>query len=74
VQQLEIALNSNNTSALVEAWRCRSTLLGHDIALSTNGETLIGHVIDLDPTQGLILRTHDGIIHHLPAATTTIIP
>ncbi len=74
VAQTDAALRAADLTDLVDQWRQRSTLLGHDVTLQTNGERLDGHVLDLDPTAGLIVRTHDGTIRHLHAATTTVLP
>jgi BirA family biotin operon repressor/biotin-[acetyl-CoA-carboxylase] ligase len=56
---------------LLAAWRQRSTMLHHHVTLLSEGKPVEGEVIDLDPREGLILRTTDGQLRHLRAATTT---
>ena len=37
-----------------------------------DGTIIEGQILDLDPQQGLIVSTHDGLIVHLPATATTV--
>jgi len=73
VEQLDRALAHPDPDELVRDWRSRSVLLGQDVQLRSNGATLRAHVLDLDPAEGLIVRTEEGSLLHLPAATTSIL-
>lgn len=59
------------TDALLARWRSRCKLLDQTQSFMHDGQTITGHVIDLDPDEGLALRTQEGAIVHLPAATTS---
>lgn len=61
------------TEELLDDWRRRSLLLHHDAMFRQNNRTVTGQVIDLDPLIGLIVRTSDGNVVHLPAETTTVV-
>lgn len=73
LRELDQALAMNDPSPLVEDWRARSVLLSQAIALQTPEGIVQGDVIDLDPYEGLIIRTAGGEILHLPAATTSVV-
>ncbi len=72
LRQLDIALHSD-VDELLDQWRKRSLLLHHHVELQHDGESVRGEVIDLDPLDGLIVRTGDGHVMHLPAATTSVV-
>ncbi|MCC6682409.1 MAG: biotin--[acetyl-CoA-carboxylase] ligase [Phycisphaeraceae bacterium] len=72
LRQLDIALHSD-ADDLLDEWRKRSLLLHHQVELLHDGRSVRGEVIDLDPLDGLIVRTGDGRLVHLPAATTTVV-
>jgi len=57
--------------ALLARWRSRCMLQDQTQSFMHNGQTITGHVIDLDPDEGLAVRTQEGAIVHLPAATTS---
>lgn len=73
IKAMDNALSMHDPSALVEDWRARSVLLTQAIKLQTPQGIVQGDVIDLDPYEGLIVRTADGAILHLPAATTSVV-
>lgn len=52
---------------LAEAYRARSVVLGRRVELTDEGRSLAGTVADLSPTDGLVLRTDDGVHLHVPA-------
>ncbi len=54
-------------------YRRRCVLLGQTISVRCDGCDYRGEVIDLDPLVGLLLRTEQGNVVHLPAATSTIV-
>lgn len=58
---------------LLDAWRERSVMLHHTQTLRSEGKDLTAEVTDLDPREGLIVRTADGQLRHLRAATTTVV-
>lgn len=72
LRQMDHALMQADLADLMAAWRRRCAVLSQRVRLRTDGKTIHGQVIDLDPYQGLIVRTDDGTMLHLPAATTTI--
>lgn len=55
------------TPSLHEAYRARSVLLGHRVALVDGDVPLEGTVADLSATDGLLLRTDDGALRHVKA-------
>ena len=73
VQHMDHALTTESTATLLDRWRRRSTVLDRRVALIHDGRTLHGRVVDLDPRDGLILRTDDGVAVHLPAESSRII-
>jgi BirA family biotin operon repressor/biotin-[acetyl-CoA-carboxylase] ligase len=73
LQAMDIALNLHDPTPLIDAWRARSVQRSQTLRLQTPQGQVQGSVIDLDPTQGLIVRTTTGEIIHLPAATTSIL-
>lgn len=72
VPAMDDALNQQSVQSLVTQWRQRSVLLGRQVRLQTDGRVIEGQVIDLDPQQGLIVRTLAGELLHLPAQKTTV--
>jgi BirA family biotin operon repressor/biotin-[acetyl-CoA-carboxylase] ligase len=73
IEQMHAALHLDEPEKLIEQWRQRSIMLHHHVRLKTDGKTVAGQVIDLDPCDGLIVRTTSGTLLHLPAATTTVL-
>lgn len=71
-QQLDKLLNANEQTIL-DQWRIRSSMLGQTIQVQQGGQTHVGSVVDLDITEGLVLRTQLGSLVHLPAETSTIV-
>jgi len=69
---LEEALHEPD-DRLLDEWRQRCVTRGEIVTLRNDGRTIRGEVIDLDPHEGLILRTESGTIVHLPAATTSTV-
>ena len=58
--------------ALAEMWRSRSGLRQQRVTLRADGRELIGRVIDIDPSHGLIVEIERGPVVTLPAASTSI--
>lgn len=58
---------------LLADWRRRCVQLSHEAAFVCDGWRVQGRVIDLDPHEGLIVRTNAGAVVHLPAATTSVV-
>jgi len=54
-------------AALHVAYRARSVLVGRRVELFEADERLVGTVADLSATDGLLLRTDDGALRHVPA-------
>ncbi len=72
-QQLDAMQQAPDPQAWLTAWRQRSVLLDQLIEVRCDGREVRGRVVDLDPHEGLVLRTELGALVHLPAATSTII-
>ena len=73
VRRLDHALMCEDVDRLVASWRGRCEILSQQINLSSDGKVIHGQVIDLDPYEGLIVRSNNGAILHLPAGRTTIL-
>lgn len=73
IRQIDRALAQENLVPLVDEWRQRSTSLSQRVTVLHNGKKVDGQVIDLDPYEGLIVRSAAGAILHFPAATTTML-
>ncbi len=73
LESLDVTLNQSDLEPLIAEWRQRSTILAQQARLRSNGKLIQGQVLDLDPYEGLIVRTETGEILHLPAATTTLL-
>lgn len=71
--ELDRLLAQSDVEQLAAAWRARSTLLEHRVTIAHDGREHLGTVVDIDPHEGLILRTDYGQMLHLPAATSTIV-
>lgn len=73
VSQLDWALRCDDLNLLMDEWRRRSALLQQTVRLQHDGREIVGQVIDLDPLAGLVVRTADGALLHLPSATTSLL-
>lgn len=73
IEQLDAALSLADLDPLLRRWRGLSSMLRRRVKLRSNGRDIEGEVVDLDPNDGLILRTADGAMVHLHAATTTVL-
>ena len=72
-RHLDATLDQTNPTPLLDQWRRRAPMRSTVSCFENDGRVIAGEVIDIDPTQGLIVRTHDGSIVHLPAATTSVL-
>lgn len=72
VGRMDHAIDGDDVSGLLEQWRRRSMLMSRQVELVSDGRTIRGQVLDLDPWAGLIVRSDEGALMHLPAATTTM--
>lgn len=72
VRAIDTTLIARDDASLVKSWRERSALLQRSVHLRHNGTDIHGQVVDLDPFEGLIVRTRQGQLIHLPAASTTV--
>ena len=59
-----------DATAHEQSWRRRCLAFTGPVRLQSDGRVVEGEVMDADPARGLIVRTRDGQIVHLPAATT----
>jgi len=69
---MDEALSMDDPSPLVDQWRHRSVLQSQALSFQTPEGVVTGRVMDIDPHEGLILRSDTGAILHLPAATTSV--
>ncbi len=73
VRELDHTLSEKDPGNVLDSWRRRCPPRTVPGRFQTDGRVIQGQVIDVDPTQGLIVRTSEGVIVHLPAATTTVL-
>lgn len=73
INAMDHALEDQPLEDLLRTWRDRCITLHQHIEVRCNGKHVAGQVIDLDPHEGLILRTNTGELLHLPAAVTTVV-
>ena len=75
IEQLDrwLAPDADHEHAL-QAWRSMN-IHGPDqvVTFQQNGQYIRGNILDLDSHAGLIVRTLEGTIVHLPAATTSVV-
>lgn len=67
---LEEILTMADPAPLLAEWRARCIQLHQPVHFHCQGRDYEGQVLDLSPEEGLVLRTHQGELIHLPAATT----
>ncbi len=73
IAALDEVLTNDDPAALLTDWRSRCVMLHEAARFRSDGREVRGMVIDLDPREGLIVRTTTGPIVHLHAATTTVL-
>lgn len=73
ITQMDQAFRPEAQNRLVDEWRRRCTILSQRMEWESDGTRIRGHVLDLDPVEGLVVRTDSGTTVHLPAATTTVV-
>ena len=73
IKHLDQTLDQADPTPLLDQWRRRCPRPTTRSRFQNDGCVVEGQVIDLDPTQGLIVRTDNGAIVHLPAATTSVL-
>jgi BirA family biotin operon repressor/biotin-[acetyl-CoA-carboxylase] ligase len=75
VRALDGALRAETDPGwLVRQWRAFNVFSAdRAVTFRHNGKTVRGCVMDLDATQGLIVRTESGQIIELPAASTSVV-
>lgn len=71
--ELDRVMALRRLNDLLNEWRRRNMQMCQRIELMQGRQRIRGTVVDLDPHEGLIIRTEDGALIHLPAATTTVI-
>lgn len=70
LQHLQETLNQSASDPLLTEWRARCIQLHQPVRFHCEGRDYEGVVMDLSPEEGLLLRTQEGELVHLPAATT----
>ncbi len=66
-------LQADDVEPAITQWRRRNLLNQEMVSLRSEGQTITGTVIDLDPDEGLIVRRQSGEIVHLHASTTSLL-
>ncbi len=67
------ALAGGELEELHRSWLHRCVMLNRRVRFRWAGRVLVGRVLDLHPTQGLVVLADDGQQVHLPAAETTVL-
>ena len=57
----------------MDAWKLRCPLLGKLVTVRSGGATMTGHVEDISPLHGLIMKDAAGAIHFLSAQTSSLL-
>jgi BirA family biotin operon repressor/biotin-[acetyl-CoA-carboxylase] ligase len=73
MMELDAALAATDLTPMLDQWRQRCEQMSRMVTLSCSGRVYRGTVENLDPHEGLIVRTQEGALVHLPAATTTVL-
>ncbi len=73
IEHMDRAMQEQDTATLLDRWRRRSTVLDRCVSIVHDGQTVRGQVVDLDPHEGLIVRTDEGQLRHFSAQTSTIV-
>ncbi len=66
-------LAGGRTERLHDAWLGRCRMLARRVRVASPAGEVTGRVLDVSPTDGLVLQTDDGGRVHLPAATSTVL-
>ncbi len=67
------ALRDGRTGELHDRWCSRCGMVNRRIRIQSSGNRFTGRVIDVSPSEGLVLLDDDGQRLHFPAATSTIV-
>ena len=73
VRHQDACLEDDDERSLVKEWRRHCTSLAQPTRFQCDGKLIEGRVEDLDASAGLIVRTAEGNLLHLPAAITSVI-
>ncbi len=65
--------SSLNEDAWILQWKQRCTLLGKLISLRSGTATVTGHVEDISPLQGLIIKDATGAVRFVSAQTSSLL-
>ncbi len=67
------ALQSGRTDELHEQWCSRCDMINRRICIMSAGHRFTGRVVDVSPSEGLVLLDDNGQRLHLPAATSSVV-
>ncbi len=67
------ALRDGLTGELHDRWCSRCGMVNRRIRIQSSGNRFTGRVIDVSPSEGLVVLDDDGQRLHFPAATSTIV-
>jgi len=73
IATLDRHLQTTTFHGMLDRWRRRCDLIDRHVTLCCAGQRVEGTVVDLEPHAGLILRTPQGALTHVPAASTTLL-
>ena len=73
IVHLDHILRTPHRKVLLDEWRCRNLMRDQHAVFQCDGRRIVGEVVDLDYRDGLIVRTDEGELVHLHAATTTVL-
>lgn len=73
VMRMDAGRDDTGSEAMLAEWRRRGSLFGQEVQLQSNGVVTRCRIEDIDPAEGLIVRTELGTLRHFHAATTTIV-
>ncbi len=67
------ALQSDGAGELHERWCSRCGMINRRLCVQSAGRRFTGRVVDVSPSEGLILLDDDGQRLHFPSATSTVV-
>jgi BirA family biotin operon repressor/biotin-[acetyl-CoA-carboxylase] ligase len=73
IVHLDQLLRTPYRKVLLDEWRSRNLMRDQRAVFQCDGRRIAGEVVDLDYRDGLIVRTDEGELVHLHAATTTVL-
>ena len=63
----------NDPRKIADEWKARCDMLGEPVRLLCNGVAIEGHIADIDPLNGLVVRDFVGALHFCQARESTLL-